>query len=172
MTPLQTALDVANRALDHCGQDPIGPLGFNEQSKKARLMARLYNNIRRSELRRRVWKFSTMRTVLRPLTPGVMRISPALWSPSVTYFIGSVVSDAFGITWSSNSPDNINQEPSSSFAWDFYSGPLVVFPYDSKQTYWAGELVYIAPGDGSYKVYRSKVSQNTDNPATPTLWDA
>ena len=171
MTPLQTAIDVANRALDHVGQDPIGPLGFNEQSKKARLMARLYNNLRRSELRRYVWKFSTMRTVLRPLTINTMRISPVLWSSSQTYFIGSVVSDAFGVTWSSNIPDNINQEPGNSFAWDFYSGPLVVFPYDPKQTYWAGELVYVAPGDGSYKVYRSKVNQNNDNPATATIWD-
>jgi len=172
MTPIQTAIDISNRALDHCGQDPIGPLGFNEQSKKARLMARLYNNLRRSELRRRVWTFSTMRTVLRPLTINTMQIMPSLWSPSITYFIGSVVSDAFGVMWSSNVPDNVNQEPGSSFAWDFYSGPTVAFPYDPKQTYWAGEVVYIAPGDGSYKVYRSKVSANADNPATPTLWNS
>src|SRR5262245_13200805 len=170
MTPLQTAVDIANRALDHVGQDPIGPQGFNEPSKKAKLMARLYNNLRRSELQRRVWTFSSMRTVLRPLTPNTMRVAPVLWSSVQTYFIGSVVSDAFGTTWSSNVPDNRNQEPGATFAWDFYSGPLVVFPWDAKQTYWAGELAYIAPGDGSYRVYRSKVSQNTDDPATPTPW--
>jgi hypothetical protein len=175
MIPLQTAVDVANRALDHCGQDPLGSLGFNEQSKKARLMARLYNNLRRSELRRRVWSFSTMRTVLRPLTPGVMRISPVLWSPAIPYFIGSVVTDAFGVTWSSNSPDNLNQEPGNSFGWDFYSGPLVVFPWTTPpfppQGYFAGELVYTFAGDGTYKVFRSKISANVDNPATPTVWD-
>jgi hypothetical protein len=172
MIPIQTALDIANRALDHCGQDPIGPTGFLEQSKKARLMARLYNNLRRTELRRRVWTFSTMRTVLRPLTINTMKVSPTLWSPAKTYYTGSIVSDVYGVTWSSNIPNNLNQEPGSSFAWDFYAGPTVVFPYDPKQTYWAGELVYIAPGDGNYKVYRSKVSANVDNPATPTTWDA
>ena len=179
MTPIQTALDVANRALDHCGQDPIGPLGFLEQSKKARLMARLYNNLRRSELRRRVWTFSTMRTVLRPLTVNTMKLAPSLWSPATTYYTGSVVSDAFGVMWTSNIPNNVNQEPGNTFAWDFYTGPKVVFPWTQPPAnsppptaYWACELVYVAPGDGTYKVFRSKISANSDNPATPNVWSS
>lgn len=172
MTRLMTSLDIANRALDHCGQDALGPQGFFEQSKKARLVSRLYDNLRRAELRRKVFPFATKRSVMRPFAPGVMLASPVLWSPTQTYFIGSVVTDAFGIAWTSNVPDNINQEPGVSFAWDFYSGPLNAFPWDSTQSYYPGELVYLAPGDGTYTVYRSRVPFNKDNPATPTPWTA
>ena len=179
MIPFQTALDIANRALDHCGQDPIGPLGFFEQSKKARLVARLYNNLRRAELRRHVWTFSTMRAVLRPLANNTMKVMPTLWSPAKTYYVGSIVSDVWGVLWTSNYPSNLNQEPGNSFAWDYYTGPLVAFPWVAPPpnappptAYWAGELVYLAPGDGSFQVFKSKINANTDNPATPTAWSA
>src|SRR5215831_1420830 len=174
MTQFRTAIDIANRALDHCGQDPLGPQGFLEPSKKARLIARLYDNIRRSELRRRVWRFATKRALLRAVTPDMMLISPSMWSPTTTYFIGSVVTDIFGIMWTSNVPDNLNQEPGVALAWDFYFGPVCVFNWNAtpKQAYFPGELVYIAPGDGTYKVYKSLANTNTDNPATATTWDA
>jgi hypothetical protein len=35
-----------------------------------------------------------------------------------------------------------------------------------------GEVVYIAPGDGTYDIYTSLINSNTDNPATPNEYDA
>ncbi len=167
-------LDIANRALDHVGQDPIDTtLGFNELSKKARLCSRLYDKLRRAELRRNVWQFATKRTALRPISEHTMSLVPTLWSSVTTYFIGSIVSDSSGILWVSVIPDNLDNEPGVSFScWEAYFGPLMVYPYDSTEAYFAGELVYLAAGDGTYVVYRSLQSANEDDPSVPTDWDA
>jgi hypothetical protein len=56
--------------------------------------------------------------------------------------------------------------------WEPYFGPLAVALYDSTEAYSAGELVYTTAGDGTNRVYVSLQSDNEDNPATATAYDA
>src|SRR5882762_769433 len=108
----QTATDIFNRALDHCGQDPIdATLGFAEQSKKARIGGRVYDKLRQAELRRNVWRFAIRRSILRAINVNTMLLTPALWSSTTTYFVGSIVADGSGQLWISNVPNNLNFQP-------------------------------------------------------------
>jgi len=169
----QNAVDIANRALDHCGQDPIDEtLGFNEDSKKARLVGRLYDKVRQAELRRKAWNFAIRRAILRPVDTTTMLLSPALWSAAPTYFVNSIVADSAGVIWQSVIPNNANNEPGSTPAWQQYFGPMSVAIYDSTASYFSGELVYTAVGDGTNRVFLSLQNANADNPATATAWSA
>jgi hypothetical protein len=169
----RTPLDIANRALGHLGQTRISAtLGFTENSGKAAAMAFLYDMLRRPELRANLWKFSTRRTVLRPIDDTTMIIAPAMWSSVTTYRPGAIVSDEGNTLWISNYPDNLNNAPGASYFWEVYVGPLTVQPYDSDIAYFAGELVYTYPGDGTYKVFLSLENANEADPAVATEYDA
>lgn len=168
-----TRVDIYNRALDHCGQDPIdATLGFTEDSKKARLGGRVYDKLRQAELNRNVWRFATKRAILRAIDTNTMILAPALWSDTTTYFRGSIVIDDTGQMWISAIPNNLNYQPQNSTAWEQYFGPVTVSLYDSTVSYNSGELVYTAAGDGTNRVYLSLQNANTDNPATATAFDA
>lgn len=173
-----TPVDISNRALDHCGQDPIDTaLGFNEQSKKARLCGRIYDDLRQALLQRNTWRFAITRAVLRPIDTNTMLLQPALWSAGVTYFPGSIVNDPPNRPWESKIANNLNNQPGTAAAaglWEQYAGPLSVSLWDTtgKTAYYAGELVYTTAGDGTNRVYRSMVNENADNPATATAWSA
>lgn len=171
-TNFLTAVDIANRALQHVGQDLIdSSLGFTEQSKKAQQTAFAYPKLRRAELRRNVWRFAIRRQVLRAIDTNTMLLAPSLWVSTTTYFAGSIVIDENGTPWISLVPNNLGNEPQYSPYWAQYFGPLSVSLYDSTVSYSAGELVYTAAGDGTNRVYLSLQSGNSDNPATGTDWD-
>lgn len=171
--PYLTPVDVANRALQHLGATRIDDtIGFAEQSLNASEMAFAYDKLLQAELATRVWSFSIQRAILRPIDPNTMILAPALWGPSPTYFVGSLVSDQTGQMWESKVSNNLAQDPTQTLAWEQYFGPLTVMKYDSTTTYFAGELVYVADGDGNNRVYKSLQNSNADNPATATAWDA
>ena len=171
--PFRTPVDIANRALQHLGAPRISEtLGFTEDSKNASAMGFAYDKLRRPELRSNLWKFSTRRTVLRPIGDTTMIIAPALWQSTTTYRPGAIVTDEGNTLWISNFPDNINNTPGNSYFWDLYIGPLTADPWDSATSYFAGELAYTYTGDGFYKVYLSLENSNSDNPATGTTFDA
>jgi hypothetical protein len=170
-----SAVDIANRALDHCGQDPISD--FNESSKKARLCARVYDKVRQAELRSFGWSFAIKRAVLRPIDANTMLLQPALWAPGTTYFAGSIANDPPNQPWESKIANNLNNQPGTDAAagtWEQYSGPLTVSLWDTTGTtaYYSGELVYTTAGDGTNRVYRSMQNANADNPATATAWSS
>lgn len=176
----RNSVDIANRALDHCGITQMDETdGFTEDSEKAQLLGRLYNKLRRAELRRRTWKFAIKDAVLRSLNldPTVMPpmlMSPVLWGSGTTYFYGSVVSDAQGALWISSAPDNVGNSPGNSTYWDAYFGPLAITPYDTtgETAYVAGDVIYTAAGDGTYHVYLSLVSDNDAVPGTADAYSA
>lgn len=179
MPAFRTAVDIVNRALDHCGQDQLSAtLGFNEPGKKSTLMARLYPKLREAELRRNTWRFAIRQTLLRKIDANTMLLTPTLWSNFPTYFVGSIVSDQNGTLWESIIRSNLANQPEiptappTAPAWREYFGPLTAALWSSTTTYAIGELVYTTTGDGKYRVYRSLVSANADNPATATAWDA
>lgn len=168
-----TPVDIANRALQHCGAPKIDPtLGFTEDSKSATETSFCYGKLRRAELRRNVWRCATRKAVLRPIDATTMLLLPALWVETTTYFLGSIASDEAGVAWVSRIPDNLGNQPLNSLTWEPYFGPLTVSLFDPGQSYNSGELVYTAAGDGTYRVYVSLVAGNADVPGTTSAWDA
>ena len=156
--------------MQHIGATRIGALGFTEISVQASECAFVYDKVRRAELRRNVWRFATRLCVLRPFSATTMQLNPVLWSSLTTYFIGSLVSDAQGALWQSQIADNLNNQPGNSNAWELYFGPLVCDRFDPTQSYYSGDVVYVAPGDGTYLVYVSTMQSNGLSPTNPAVW--
>jgi len=173
MAGFSSSVDIANRALQHCGASRIDPvLGFTEQSKNASETAFVYDKLRRAELRRNTWTFATRRAVLRAMDVNTRLLSPVLWSSLTTYYIGSIVADQSGTPWVSKIPSNLGNDPlNSAGAWQQYFGPLTASLFDPTQGYFAGEIVYTTAGDGTYRVYVSLISANATVPATATAYD-
>lgn len=172
--PFLDSLDVANRALDHCGIEPI--LTVTEDSKKNQLCARVYDKVRRAEMRRNSWRFTIRNVALRPIDTTVMELVPPTYSASATYLRGAVVKDANGQLWLSKIFDNVNNTPGANGldAWDMYFGPMSISKYDSTQTYFSGELVYIvnAGQPGGYSIFMSLQNSNADVPNVATAYAA
>lgn len=182
MTEFLVATDIGNRALQYGGAPRMDPvLGFNDTSVRAASeLGFAYGKLRRAELQRNNWKFAIRRAALRPIKTGTtdstdtLLLQAALWAPTTTYFVGSIVADQSGTLWQSNIPNNLNNDPLLSSFWDEYFGPMSVSAWDTSGTtsYFAGELVYTAAGDGTNRVYVSLIEGNSDNPATATAWNA
>lgn len=172
MAEYRTPIDIANRALQRCGASRLGYQGFSEDSKNASETGFCYGKLRESELRRNVWTFACRRTMLRAIDSNTMLLNTALWSPSTTYFVGSIVADQYANLWISRIPNNLANDPLLSVYWDPYFGPLTVALYSSSTSYYVGELVYTTAGNGTSRVYLSLQSGNSDNPATATAYDA
>lgn len=167
-----TPLDIANRACQALGVETIGAEGFAEDSLQAFELGFAYDKMRRIELQRNLWRPSIKHVVLRAVDLTSRLLQPVLWSSLTTYAYGALVSDAAGILWMSKLPDNLNRGPGYDVsAWELYCGPLAVQPYSSGTTYYAGEVVYTYTGTGSYAVYLSLISSNSENPATLDTWD-
>ena len=171
MTEYLTAVDIANRALQHCGATRINPaLGLTENSRNASEIGFCYGKLRRAELRRNVWRFATRRSVIRSIDTTTMLLVPALWVPDTTYFVGSITADATGNIWISRIANNVGADPQNTLAWEPYFGPLTVSLF-SATAYFAGELVYTAPGDGTNRVYLSLQNGNSDVPDVGTVYN-
>ena len=172
----QTSIDIANRALQHCGLPRLDPtLGFTEQSERAGEVGFAYGKLKVAELQRSMWTFSTRLAPLRAIDSNTMLLTPALWQSGITYFKGSLVVDQDSTIWQSRIVNNLGNQPGvpgAIFAWEPYFGPLTVTAYDGTKVYFAGEVVYTAPGDGTYNVYISLVSSNALDPSLPNQWSA
>jgi hypothetical protein len=173
MAEHQTPVDIGNRAAQHCGAEMMDvTLGFSEVSKTARQISFVYGKLRRAELERNVWTFAVRHAALRAIDANTMLLQPTLWVSGITYFAGSIVNDGNGTDWVSRIQNNLNNQPNSSSAWEPYFGPRTVSLYDPALSYFAGELVYTDAGDGTYRVYVSLQTGNSDVPATATAWSA
>src|SRR5678815_3993516 len=118
--PFLDSLDIANRALQHCGAPQIATVG--EISKSNREVSFAYDKVRRAELRRNTWRFATRRTVLRAIDTDTMILVPAAYDATVTYLPGAIVADTNGLLWLSNTQDNRNNTSGATAAWDMYFG--------------------------------------------------
>lgn len=170
MVAFRSPLDIWNRAVQHCGGNGIASL--TEISRNAKAVSFAYDKQRESMLQMRTWTFATRRTVLRAIDSSTMRLLPALWSQTTTYFVGSIVTDQSESMWISNIPNNLNNDPLLSNFWEPYFGPRSVSLYVATTAYYAGELVYTTAGDGKNRTYLSLQSGNSDVPGTATPWDA
>src|SRR5260221_165945 len=175
MPALQRPADIGNRALQHCGASRMdATLGFNDGSRGASEISSCYDKLREAELKRNVWTFATRRTILRAIDANTMLLSPALWVSTTTYFRGSIVADQSSNLWISRIPSNLNNDPLLTTFWEPYFGPLAVPLYDASGTtaYFAGEVIYTTPGDGTSRIYLSLQNANSDVPGTATAYDA
>lgn len=171
--PFIDSLDIGNRALQHCGAPQIADPA--EDSKSNQEVAFAYDKLRRAELRRNVWRFAIRKAALRPVDTTTMLLSPPLYGATSTYLLGAIVRDSNGQFWTSLIPDNLGNAPGgNNEAWDAYFGPMSVSLWDGTQSYFAGELIYIADPNvvGGYQVYTSLKTSNSDVPNLATPWDA
>lgn len=169
--PFLDSLDVANRALQHCGVERI--LDVDEESKNNRETAFAYDTLREPELRRNTWRFAIKKAVLRPLDVGTQLLDPRAWDATITYLFGSLVVDDNGTIWQSMVTSNVANDPATTTAWEEYFGPLAVGPHDATLAYSAGEVVYVPTGNpGSFVVFLSLQNDNDDAPTTTTPFDA
>jgi hypothetical protein len=174
MVDFTAPVDIANRALQHCGAKRIATPDFSEISRNCSEVSFCYDKLRKAELQSRYWSFAIKRTILRSVDANTMILVPSLWMPTTTYFVGQIVADRQGTLWESLIPNNLGNDPLLTTFWQPYCGPLGVPIWDSTGTtsYFTGELVYTTPGDGTNRVYRSLIDSNSDDPASPTDWDA
>jgi hypothetical protein len=174
MGAFQAPTDIGNRALQHCGANRMDPvLGFADTSVRgAAEIAFCYDKLREAELKRNSWVFSIKEAVIRAVDGNTMKIQPALWGPGTSYFVGSVVNDQSGNHWISKITNNRANDPLLTTFWEPYFGPLTADLYDPTTAYFAGEVVYTAPGDGTYNVYLSNITGNAVDPSLPNQWNS
>lgn len=169
MANFQTSVDVANRALQHCGSSRI--TAFTDDTKQAQAVAFCYDKLREAELRRNVWGFSVRKAALRPIDSTFKQLAPAAWSNVTTYPQGAVVS-YLGEMWESTAAGNVGQTPGAdASAWEMYAGPVSIRPFTlntgataSDVAYYSGELVVGNGSTDTTTVYRSLITGNSDIP--------
>lgn len=174
--PFAAPLDIMNRVCQACGVTQIAVIG--EDTLNYLEISFAYDKLRRAELKRSVWKFAIRNAVLRPIGAGFMLLAPVLYASTTTYGVGAIVVDSAGLIWQSRTQDNLANQPGlpavggGASPWEIFSGPLAVQPFDTTggTSYFAGELVYETPGDGTFLVYVSLQSGNSQDPRAPSLW--
>lgn len=175
VTAFTSPTDIANRALNHCGADHQIDDLLTDVSKEQRLVLSVYTKLRQAELRRNNWNFSLKRSVIRPIDTTSYDWTPPAYDAATTYRVGQVVSYDAGFgsrLWINTSPNTLAKTPGTDPEWDDYFGSVVAVPFDVDDAYMAGELVYVTPDDGTYKVYLSLTNGNSDDPSTVETWDA
>src|SRR5579859_1708173 len=192
-TAFKQPVDIANRALQHCGAALISTL--QDDDKGAAAVSQCYSGLRDAELRRNTWTFAIKRAVLYPINTPItgltnpttdfpsnanatgslptMEFVPNSWSATEVYQFGSIIAHN-GNIWVSTIPANVNQEPGAAgiTTWDTYFGSMNVQPYDSTRAYYVGDLVYEDNSAGQINVFVSLQNSNSNDPSTPTPYSA
>jgi hypothetical protein len=164
-------LDIANRALDHCGVPNIA--AFTDDAKGAQYTNAVYDKLRVAELRRNVWRFSVRKAALRAVDEATMFLVPAAWSSTAVYPQGSIITYNNTFYFAAQYvPANTPPGSPDEAYWTVYFGPQTVTKYDSTTQYYAGELVYNVVA-GTVNVYQCLISGTADDPTLGAIaWDA
>lgn len=168
-TDYRQPLDIANRALQHCGVTRM--TSFDQDHKNADAVSFVYDKLRQAELRRNLWRFTIREVALRALDTDTMEVTAPAFDAAKTYTRGSLVTDAGEVYLCSNVPPLASTPAINPAYWTLYVGPLTAQPWDSTLTtgYYAGELVY-TPSSTSAVVYMSLVNSNEDTPTSTPVW--
>src|SRR6266550_3602650 len=121
-----TPVDIANRALQHCGLPRI--VAFTDSSRQAKETNFAIDMIRRSELRRSIWTFATRRAVLRTNLTTAKPLLLGTYAAGTTYAGGDIIQDSTGYQWISLRASNTGNTPGAGGAnpyWGPYYGPQV-----------------------------------------------
>jgi hypothetical protein len=166
-----TPIDIANRALDHCGVPRI--TAFTDDAKGADSTSSVYDKLRIAELRRNVWRFAIRKTAIRAIDTTTMVLVPASFDATKTYPQGSIVASGNLVYIALQAvPANTTPGAPNEVYWAVYFGPMTVTPYDSTISYYSGELVYNVVGT-TVNVYQCLTTGTLADPtAAPAAWDA
>lgn len=184
MPAYSSPVDIGNRALDHCGGRAI--TSFADGSFNATKVAETYDKLREEELRANLWVFATRQAALRPIDTTTMELVPDAYNAATQYYVGDIVS-YLGDFWIALQATLGNVPPTDSngvvsASWDAYFGPLTVDVWQNPNatntaiapptaSYHAGEIVYLAPGNGTFSAFLSLVDDNDDDPLAAPVWD-
>lgn len=171
MAEYRTPIDIANRALDHCGVPSI--VAFTDDSKAADRTNSVYDKLRLAELRRNVWRFAIRKMALRAIDTTTMVLVPTAYDATKTYPQGSIVtiSNAIYLAIQAVPVSTTPGAPNEAY-WAVYFGPLTVNLYDSEISYYTGELVYNVVGT-TVSIYQCLNTGTEEDPtAAPADWDA
>jgi hypothetical protein len=162
-----TETDIANRALQRAGADRIAAgLLWTEDSKNASELRTCYDMVRKSELRRNVWRYAIHTEVLRARTDTTNVIIFSTWDALVKYEINDRVYRD-GKAWICIGV-GIGFDPNARTYdhWVGYFGSDTADVYSSTTTYTIGEQVY-----SGALAYISVQDGNTGNVLTDiTYW--
>lgn len=157
MPGYQTPYDIANRACQHCRADRI--TSFSDYSAAAQEIGFAYDKIREAELRRRNWRFSIRRAVLRAIDTTTLLWTPPTYDATTAYSAGQVVVDSNSEWWQAKAAST-GQTPAAGVYWSHYFGP------DTMETFTADALTFntgeLTSSGGV--VYLSLANGNTDTP--------
>ena len=155
MAEFLTPYDIANRALDYNGADPI--ITFSDNSARAAVCARNYDKARVAELRRNVWVFATRKAPLRAVDINTYMVEVTAYNAGDTYPQGSLVT-YLNVTYISAqyvAAGVAPGTPNEAFWW-VYFGPLTATPWNPPPPlqsegipYWSSIVTY---NDGQYVI--------------------
>lgn len=169
-----TETDIANLALSRCGAQYSIAAGAlrTEDSNNAATVRLFYDECRRSELRRNVWRFAIRTVALRPFGDFSKLVTFGAYASGTTYVVNDVVLATNGLVYSSLVSTNLAHEPSvSPTYWTLYFGSLLAQEY---VTTWSAVITYdtrnhALGSDGN--VYRSIQDGNLNkNPVSQPAW--
>lgn len=127
-----TETDIANLALGLLGAQSLIAAGAlrTEDSNNAATLRNNYDTLRRSELRRNVWRMSIRTVALRSIDDDARFITFAAWSVASTYAINDVVLGSDGQIYSSLVAANIAFDPTiNPTKWTLFFGNLLAQEY-------------------------------------------
>lgn len=78
----QTAVDIANRGLQHCRVRRVNSIKPPDQSQAAQECSFVYDKLREAELRCNLWRFATKRAILRPIQTLTVTIATSADTPT------------------------------------------------------------------------------------------
>ncbi len=141
-------VDIANRAIQHCGARRIASLSTTT-NKQATELNFCYDKIRVAELRRTVWRFATRRATVRLMDSNTRILVPDAYNAATTYAAGALIQDTNGVNWISIFGANTGHTPGTYVAgrpqwWEQYFGSLYASLWSNTGIYYSGEIVYKA----------------------------
>src|SRR5229473_2548833 len=178
----QTAVDIANRALQHCRRKRIA--AFTDSSDSAKETAFVYDKIREAELRCNLWRFATKRVILRPILTATTVLATVGDTPSgTTLTFASTTGATTGPVFASNGAIASNTTVlsftgttvllSQAISGDIPGGTAITFgpqtllwtppTYAAGTTYALGAVVADANGEW----WQSKIAASVGNTPVP-----
>src|SRR5229473_401426 len=178
----QTAVDIANRALQHCRMKRI--VAFTDSVANAKETGFVYDKLREAELRCNLWRFATKRAILRPISTSTAVLATSIDAPSGTTLTftsttGATIGPVFAANGNIASNTTVTAKTattvtlSQAVTGDIPLGHAVTFgpqtllwtppTYAAGTTYALGTVVVDANGEW----WQSKVAGNVGNTPVP-----
>lgn len=137
MAAFNNDVDVANRVLQHLGQQEL--TGYTDLATAAATGSRgaskiysIYDKRRIFQLKRNLWTCATRTAVLRAIDTSSLLWTPPAYSASTTYGFGAIVTNG-GLWWQSQQSSNVGHTPSiNTEFWNQYFGVDYMTPFVSQ----------------------------------------